>query len=246
MCSCGTSLSYSSPREDSHSISSMDEGELEKELAKRYLNDAKHLTAQGKHLEAMEYFDKSLNLDYSRDALRLKGKAYFDAGNYQMALETLRKFSRRDYKICTLTGDVLVKMERFYEAIEEYGDAAAYIEDTSFFNKNEILADIYEKIGWTYNLMANYEMAVKYFEKAIFLDEDMPKYWNSKAVALDNWGKHVDALKFYDIALELGGDDVIANNRRNCLRDYARKYREGTYKMQSKYLKEALALDDNG
>lgn len=243
VCSCGASLGYSSGHDDSFKeISDLSTSDLERELASRYRRDARRFFNQAEYSRAIAYCDKSLSLVRDNLTLKLKANAYINMGDYNNALETFKKCNPEDFEALYLMGDVLVKLERFEDAIEKYKDAIGSIERSPRFRvrireyepvekelersarkkeeKDMTLAVVYDRIGWAYNLMGEYRKAIQHCERAIYLDNDVPGYWNTKAIVLENMGNYEDALKFYDIAIELGGDEVIRSNRENCFKKH--------------------------
>ena len=202
------------------------------------------------------------------------GNAYFKAGLYEKALDEYYNGcnGENDFTTQRAIGNALFELERYDEAIEHYQTAVNIVENSGYYNphlderftndakkvkefekkeamrlkeKNELLSGIYNEIGWAYNAKADYDNAIEYYEKAIYHDHDRANNWNCKAIALENKGEFADAVKFYEIALKMNPEDeVIRNNRVQCLKNYARAYRNGTYTKKCESLREALELTD--
>ena len=204
-----------------------------------------------------------------------RADAYFNSGLYEDALDAYYDcyfISAVAYRIYKSIADTLFELGRYEEAIENYETAIEKTQDSPTFSvhvnsicqkdpecvkkrrkeaeekkkkKEEFISRVFNRIGWVYNRMEEYEKAIKFYERAIEFDYEFFDNWNCKAIALENMGRFVEALKFYDIALEMGGDETVRQNREECLKRYGKANESGDYSESSEYLEEALSLKRN-
>jgi len=89
---------------------------------------------------------------------------------------------------------VLVKVERYAEAIELYKKALSF----------EILDSlIYFYIGDCYDNLDDYKNALVYFERALKKDDEMAEAWIGASSALDMLGRELEALEYAKKAVNL-------------------------------------------
>jgi len=98
------------------------------------------------------------------------GVIYLNKGEYQNAIDYLKKFSGDDILVSTMAlgaiGDAYMQLGEIEKAIGYYEDAAAH-------NANEVTSPAYLlKAGWAYEMQKNYKKALTSFEK---IKIDFPK-----------------------------------------------------------------------
>ena len=109
--------------------------------------------------------------------------------------------------------------------------------------QNELISRVWHDLGQVYDECQNYDKAIACYEEAIGYDYSQTDNWCGKAIALENKGEYVDALKFYDIVIEMAPDDEeFEKNRLRCLKRYGIAYMNDEYQKECKYLDEALDL----
>lgn len=62
-----------------------------------------------------------------------------------------------------------------------------------------------------------YGEALALINQALEINPNRSNNWNIKAIILDNWGKHEDALKYYDRSLAIRDSPVVRGNKAQCL-----------------------------
>ena len=266
-CSCGTPVSdfANVPDEvDKDEIKREVSNEIIENMVRRRTREAKRLAEKERYAEAIELYDEALDIKYSTEIARNMANMYFKMGDYEKALDIYDSIDDRRGVAVTL-----IELGRCDEAIEELetiledaekkysppdfdesqANDKAYVErykkrcERNEKDKFEIFAQVYNDMGWVYNKKEDFDKAIEYYEKGIGYDPDFAGNWNCKAIALDSQEKYVEALKFFDIALEIDvGDKTILKNKEGCLKSYGRAYLSGRYPVESDYLERALEL----
>ena len=84
--------------------------------------------------------------------------------------------------------------------------------------------------------------ALTLIDRALEISPMNAGHLNIKAIILDNWGRHEDALEYYDKSLDLRNDDVVRGNKAQCLYRIAVKRKaSGDYGDALEYVNRALA-----
>ncbi|WP_405298313.1 tetratricopeptide repeat protein [Methanobrevibacter sp.] len=130
VCSCGTTFSGSSDDEKtgSKSIEFEIQEERKRKIRSFYSQKIRKLMDEGKYLEAIEWYDKVLEISNSRLIIKDKAKAYYYAGMYEEALPLFKQSLNPhrkidDYIIWEWIGDTLNQLDRFDDAIDAYSVA---------------------------------------------------------------------------------------------------------------------------
>src|SRR3989304_6014609 len=99
------------------------------EEAKKFLEEGNRLLEDGKHLEAVEGYDKALALDPKYAAAwNNRGNALDDLGKYQEAVESYDKALALDPRLAAAwntRGGILFKLRRYKEALSSYDRACS-------------------------------------------------------------------------------------------------------------------------
>ena len=213
-------------------------------MVRRRTSEAKRLAEKERYSEAIERYDEALDIKYSAEIVLKIAEIYFKMGEYEKGVEIYD--SIHDKRNAALA---LIEVGRFDEAIEEL---EAVIDDPDMYlgryrgnekEKLRFLASTYNDMGWAYNMKEDYGKAIECYEKGIGYCHDFAGNWNCKAIALENQGNYPEALKFYNIALQIDvGDEIILKNKEDCLKSYGRAYLSGEYRVKSDYLRKALRM----
>jgi tetratricopeptide (TPR) repeat protein len=190
------------------------------------------LFGEGKILEAIEHYNKAINLtpDYIPPYCN-RGNAYTQLGWYQQAFE--------DYnKAISLQPDVAEAYFNRGSAYFKFGRHQLAIDD---FNKAIVLNPNYTKAynnrGIIYGELGQYQRAIDDFNKAISLDHNNIKFYNNRAFAYAKLGQYQRAIEDYNEAIRLKPDYALAYNNRGFA--YAKL---GQYQRASEDYKKALSL----
>lgn len=133
VCSCGTTLGYSTEAEKERNPTEFQKQQEEKRKVRNgYYKKAEELMDDGKYLEAIGYIDRALEISNSGFYIKAKAKAYYYAGMYDEALPLFRQALNHYWGIDTYVifewiGDTLNELKRFDEAIEAYEEAVDVI-----------------------------------------------------------------------------------------------------------------------
>lgn len=255
ICDCGTTLCLARETQDENVVNELKE-ELRLENAELFKSKAKRLEKDGEYLEAIEQYYNALALQPDMfDVYQSIAESYFKAGMYDEAMEVYHKRFNysNEYKMDRSIADALFELGRYGESIEKYWEAIRKIHERMKVeterdenDRNHLLSRVYNDLGWAYNAIKDYDAAIECYEEAIGYDYNWSENWNCKAIALENKGMYVEALKFYDIAIEMNPNGlVLRNNRESCLKSYGQAYRDGGYTEKSDYLDEALELTED-
>jgi tetratricopeptide (TPR) repeat protein len=180
-----------------------------------------------------------------------KGEAYYELGNYTLAIESYDKafaiLGNLDEQVKSLNkysnvkpywhniwfdkGESLVKLKKFEDAISLY-DKLISLDPT--------WANPWNSKGWALQNQGKSEEAVIAFEKATKLNPSWAKPWNSKGWALYKIGKFDDALTSFDkaISLEPKWDKPWFNKGKIF-------YDLGKYNEAKNFLEQALSLNND-
>jgi tetratricopeptide (TPR) repeat protein len=141
---------------------------MEKKLAKEFNNKGFDLFKQESYPEAIEEFDKALELNQNyKEALYNKALSLFLLKKNEESLNEIDKalsINEKYSKAINLKGLILTSINRFYEAVLEYDKEFEVVgkEDGSFyFNKGIALSNF------------DYNEAIENFKKAISYNFDV-------------------------------------------------------------------------
>lgn len=169
------------------------------------INKGYSLYANEKYEGAIDAFGKAIELDRENiDAWYGRGKAFKDLGMYDEALEDYTEsiainpcYEEAYYgKFRALTED-----SRYDEAIQVYGEY--YNNCNEAIQKNEYFSDIYNVLGWELYKKGNYEIALKYANKAIEIDEENDNALDTKGASLIGLKRYAEAIKPLDSAIKI-------------------------------------------
>lgn len=163
------------------------------------------LFAEGKTMEAIEYFNKAIRL--SPDFIFFynnRGAAYAKLGQYQRAIDDYNQAIRLDPK----------HPGAYYNRGIAYNDSGQYrqaIEDfQSAVRLRPTFADAYINLAFTFLKVDQYQKAVESSSQAIVLKpRDANGYYN-RGFAYDKLGQYQQAIDDYTETIRLKPDDYIA------------------------------------
>lgn len=183
---------------------------------------------QNKHVEAIEYINKYINIDpYSEVAWHQLGRQYFIVENYK---EALRAF---DYAVLIdefFVGAYLEKaktleeLKQYKEAIENYKITIDLDDPTAF---------VYLRIGECYENLKRNSLALQYYKKAVHEDPLLDKGWLAITQLVFLKGDYNKALFFINKAIEIDDKNTL----------YWRKYAEINLKLN--FFEEVVSAFQN-
>ena len=89
---------------------------------------------------------------------------------------------------------------------------------------------------------ARFSEALTLINRALEIAPMNANHLNIKAIVLDNWGRHEEALEYYDKSLRVKNQDVVMGNKAQCLYRIAVKRKSsGDYGDALEYVNRALA-----
>lgn len=204
------------------------------------------------YAQAITFYKKAITFDQKWAAPLIKeGNAYYELGNYTLAIESYDKafviLGKLDEKVKSLNkntgpkpywlnvwfdkGEALAKLKKFDEAISLY-DRLISLDHT--------WANPWNSKGWALQNQGKSEEAVSAFDKATKLNPTWAKPWNSKGWALYKTGKFDEALASFDkaISLEPKWDKPWFNKGKIF-------YDLGKYAEAKQFLEHALSLNSD-
>jgi len=170
-----------------------------------YFNKGGALGDLGRHDEALEMFDKAIEINPQFDkAYYNKGLALGNLGRCEEAIEMFDKtieINPQDAKAYYNKGVILGKLGRHEEAIEMFDNAIEIDPQnvSAYLNKGSALGDL-----------GRQEEAIAIYDKAIEINpQDADVYYN-KGVALGDLGRYKEAIEMFDKAIEIDPLDAGA------------------------------------
>jgi tetratricopeptide (TPR) repeat protein len=194
---------------------------------------------QGKYIEAITYYEKSLkirektlpanhpNLANSYNNI---GNVYDNMGEYSKALSYYEKDLEISQKALPANHPHLAtsynNIGNVYNTMGEYSKALSYYEKDLEISQKTLLANhpslatSYNNIGNVYNNMGEYSKALSYYKKALEIREktlpanhpDLATSYNNIGVVYYNMGEYSKALSYYEKALEIKQKTLPANH----------------------------------
>ncbi|MBN2694047.1 zinc-ribbon domain-containing protein [bacterium] len=142
----------------------------------------------GKYSEALEYYNKLIELSASFDALFERGKIYEKSGLSDKAIEDFNSayvLNSTHIELIALTGELYFKTNR-------YKDATIKFQRVVSLDKTN--ANAYFKIGRILELDGKTSKAIPYYEKAIKFDGKVAEYYSQLGYLYKELGKYKKAL----------------------------------------------------
>lgn len=182
------------------------------------------------------YVDKCLELDENNDLKERKAICYIYAGEYDKALEILRKLYKANYEKQAVLGYIskifnnkqeykkalkylkfaeyttkpslflYYKLAETYENMEEYDFAIDYYKRSLKYDKND--DEILLSLSFCYTNINENEIAEKYADKAIASNSSSPYAYFRKGKIMLDTGRYDEAIDAFTIGLELSPDDL--------------------------------------
>ncbi|CAM4841874.1 unnamed protein product [Rotaria magnacalcarata] len=224
-------------------------GELYQELLKNASTDSDRVHTyhklgwlkddQGKYQEAVEFYEKSLEIkrktlpdDDASLALTYSaiGLVYNNMGEYTKALKFYEKANKINLQSlppnhphtasdCNNIGLVYDNMGEYSKAIEFY-DKSLRIREISLPPNHPDLATSYNNIGLVYGSMGEYSKALEFYEKANKIWEislppnhlNLAASYNNIAGVYNNMGEYSKVLEYYEKSLQIREISLPANH----------------------------------
>jgi superkiller protein 3 len=186
--------------------------------AEQYFNEGVTLSNQGKKAEALQAYDKAIQLNpYYVLAYCNKGNVLNSLGMREEAIQAYDKALQLKPDAMTYfnKGIVLKALGKKEEALQAYDKAIQLNPDyaLAYSSKGIILNDLGKK-----------EEAIQAYDKAIQLKPDYAEAYNNKGAALNDLGKKEEALQAYDKVIQLKPDYASAYyNKGTVLDDLGKK-----------------------
>ena len=201
--------------------------------AEAWMNRGIALDELGKKNEALECYDKAINInpDYA-NAWNNKGIVLLALGKKEKALECYKRAIEINPNYANAwnnKGFVLNDLGKKKEALKCY-------EKATDINPNNV--DIWNNMGISLTELCENEEALECYEKATNIDSNDVDIWNNKGNVLDDLGRKKEALKCYDHAIEINPNYANAWNNKGVVLESLEKREEAL-----QYYIEAIRLN---
>lgn len=174
--------------------------EKQRERAKVYLQEAEKYYLTDKIPEAIEAYNKGLELLPSSEGYLNLGIVYSALGQYREAIEAYRKaisLDNNNAQAHSSLGSACYFSGLYQEAVEAY-EKALHLDFTNF--------DDYSNLGMVYGLIGNSQKAMENLEKAISIKSDFPQAYNNLGIEYVRSEEYEKAEKSFKRALEVDPD----------------------------------------
>ena len=168
---------------------------------------------QANYIEAVEYYEKSMNIGIAINNILLQikcnnniGLVNFDLGNYPIALEYYQKTlklnedsqnKRLNAIVYNNIGEVFYDLENYPKALFNYQKC---LHIATELNNQIIIAGSYNNIGNVYYKQKEFDLAIEYCEEGLFLNKKLGDK-KTMAESYNYLGDIYYELKDYDNAL---------------------------------------------
>ena len=186
-----------------------------------YFSKAHNLYNKRKYEEAIENYNKSIDLDPNNSyAYNNRGLAKNNLEQYFNALKDYDKAIELDPNNSVIyynRGLAKTHLWQYEEAIEDYNKAIELDNNnsTAYYNR-----------GLVKSYLGQYKEAIEDYNKTIELDHNNSHVYNNRGNAKDDLGRYKEAIKDYDKAIELNPNDRAAYHNRGLVKNYLRQYEE--------------------
>jgi tetratricopeptide (TPR) repeat protein len=186
-----------------------------------WLSTGKDLFEQGMYEEAINSFDRSIEINPElHEAYYIRGIALDNLGNSKEAIASLDRaieINPDKHKAWSNRGAVLVNLGRYEKAIASFDQATEI--------KPDFLEAWYNRGNALFNL-GRYGEAIASFDRTIEIKPDDHEAWYNRGSALDNLGRYEEAIASYDRAIEIKPEKHKAWSNRGSALDNLGRYEE--------------------
>jgi len=233
---------------------------LQRSPVAKYYETGKHLMEQNDYENAIQYFNKALDIapDWSqalnakKEALKKQGDEYFSQGNYKDAIScynsslnidknysealNLKKEALKKY------GDEFVKNGNYKEGISCYDEALKI--DSSYKDGLNGKKEALKKQGDEFIKQENYKEGFSCYDKALTIDASYKDGLNAKKEALKKIAdKELLQNKNYTEALNYYREKLNIDIGSSLYFKAIMSYKSGKYDKALEYFNEALKID---
>lgn len=170
--------------------------------------EASNLFMQGKYYDALSIYLNILSQNFNESGIHGNiGMTYEMLGEYELAVAHYKKSIRLNENNVRSV-DNLARV--YINLLKDFEIASQYLDHSIKIAPND--AEAYNLYGNLYYLKQDYEMAERYFNKSIQLDNDFFKNYYDLAITLKSQKKNQEALEAAKKSHELRPDYVDAVN----------------------------------
>lgn len=183
--------------------------QITKDNALAHYNFGLALFAEGKIKEAINQYDKAIQINSNVVVYFNRGCAYANIGKYNNAIDDFTKAINLnpDYKYYYNRGNAYAQIGQFKNAIDDFNNVIRLKPDYS---------DAYNNRGNIYGQQGQYQSAIEDFNKVIDINPDHSKAYNNRGLAYSGLGRYQNAIGDFNKAIRLKSDYANAyDNRAN-------------------------------
>ena len=205
----------------------------------------------GKFEEALEILDRLLDMDKNNtELLNYKGHSLVGLGKFEEALEcfdTALEMELSNVERANILSNgksyALIYLKKYQESIECCDKALEIdISKENVFLQDMLYSDILKIKLISVSLLEKHQEALEISEELLNINENNDMAWVAKAIALDNLGKTLDAIKWMGVYEEKFDTNLDFNhwNVKAEMLDKLKKYPESIA-----CYKKALSIEEN-
>jgi tetratricopeptide (TPR) repeat protein len=210
--------------------------EIESKSAEVWFNKGFALNSLVKYDEAINAYDKAINLNpYYAAAWNNKGIALDNQGKHDESIKAYDEAIRLDPNDADAKNNKGTTLGR---DLGNYDEAILAFDEAIRLNPKHVKA--WNNKGIALVGQGKYDEAIRAYDEAIKLDPNLAEPWNNKGIALKKQGKYEEAIRAYDEAIKLDPNYAKSwNNKGGTLGQ------QGKYEEAIRACEEAIRLDPN-
>lgn len=174
--------------------------------AEEYFYNALQYEQNGNYINAIQYYNKSIELQPKENAYLRLAAVYRIIRDYNNALSNFKKaLNINNDSVYANMGIGCVYNDNgyYHKAIEYFNNAIRLIKDKGIEDEHKNLQNAYYNLGLSYFLLGEYNKSIENFDEALKLNEEDYETYNDKGNAYYKQGYFDKAIESYKKALSI-------------------------------------------